>query len=397
MQGKCPLEPKNRFINLKPISQKLFSRTMLNFNTSPSNAASDRAPSNNNEEIIKNNIRQTNRVLTVLSPKNSKPTLIIKKRSKTPRIQTPLTTQGSTNDLEIAKDPIDFYDFGKILGIGSYAIVREAVYAPSLTKYAVKIYEKSKLIDPHKKRNVKKEVVIMSTLNHPFIIKMKECISTKHQLYIFMEYVGGMSLHKYLKAMPNRKLNEDEGRRIFGQILSAVDYCHSLGIAHRDIKLENILIDKYNNIKLIDFGFSTYVSSDKKNTVFCGTPSYMAPEIIARRGYQAASADIWALGVLLYVLLCGNYPFRGKTDQEVYKNILIGNYEAPSGVSYLAKSLIRKTLQSDPNKRPLCSQIKEDPWMKCTNILQPSNSHIDLDKLQFISQKTLKGKENKEN
>ncbi|CAG9315115.1 unnamed protein product [Blepharisma stoltei] len=398
MQGKCPLETKNRVNNLKPISRNIFSKTMITFNLTPTNTTSERTPSNNNEKRAKNiNIFETKRILKLSSPRNSKPTLIIKKRSKTPVSTSHVANHGSANKDENAKDPIDFYDFGKVLGIGSYAVVKEALHIPSQARYAAKIYEKSKLVDPHKKRNVKKEIMIMQTLNHPFIIKMKEFIDTKSQIYIIMEYVGGMSLHRYLKALPNRRVNECEGRRIFGQILSAIDYCHALFIAHRDIKLENIMIDKSNNVKLIDFGFSTYTSSDKKNTVFCGTPSYMAPEIVARREYYGRSADIWALGVLLYVLLCGNYPFRGKSDQEVYKNILIGNFEEPTGISFFAKSLIRKILQTDWNKRPTCSQIRDDPWMKFSGVLQSSNSHIDLDKCEHNAPKSIKGRENKEN
>ena len=136
-----------------------------------------------------------------------------------------------------------------------------------------------------------------------------------------MEYVGGGSLHGYLKSKPNRRLEEEEAKRIFKQILSGIHYCHSKCITHRDIKLENLLLDHKGNIKIIDFGFSTCIPNDRKIKIFCGTPSYMAPEIVSKKEYAGPPADIWALGVLLYALLNGCFPYRGQTDAELYKKI----------------------------------------------------------------------------
>lgn len=127
-----------------------------------------------------------------------------------------------------------------------------------------------------------------------------------------MDYVGPRSLHSYLKSRPQRRLCEKEAKILFHQTVKAIHFCHSKNIVHRDIKLENILLDQDNNIKMIDFGFSIIIPSYKKLNIFCGTPSYMAPEIVNKVLYVGQTADIWALGILLYVILCGKFPFKGR-------------------------------------------------------------------------------------
>lgn len=137
-----------------------------------------------------------------------------------------------------------------------------------------------------------------------------------------MEYIEGPSLFAYIKNKNPRRLSEDDARNIFINLLNGLNYCHKHAICHRDIKLENILIDrKIKRAKFIDFGFSTNFPIDKKVKMFCGTPSYMAPEIVARTEYAGGPADIWAMGVLLFAMLTGKFPFKGTTDKEVYANI----------------------------------------------------------------------------
>lgn len=126
-----------------------------------------------------------------------------------------------------------------------------------------------------------------------------------------MELGGYSSLHAHLKTKNGRKLDEEEAKSLFRQIVEGIDYLHKKNVAHRDIKLENILLDEGNTIKIIDFGFSVVMEKDKLLNVFCGTPSYMSPELATKKDYHGWHADIWALGVLLYVFLCGKFPFKG--------------------------------------------------------------------------------------
>ena len=147
-------------------------------------------------------------------------------------------------------------------------------------------------------------------------------------------------------------------------MLNALDYCHQRCIAHRDIKLENVLLDERRNVKLIDFGFSTCVPNDKKIRLFCGTPSYMAPEIVKRTEFTGPPADIWATGVLLYALLCGTFPYRGSTDQELYSKICKGQYNEPEHLSSKAKTMLRRLMSINPDSRPSARSALTDGWLQ---------------------------------
>jgi serine/threonine protein kinase len=127
-----------------------------------------------------------------------------------------------------------------------------------------------------------------------------------------LEHGGNISLHSHLKSKPQKRLTEPEAKTIFKQLVEGLDYIHKNSIVHRDLKLENILLDsENNNVKIIDFGFSAETQKNKPMNVFCGTPSYMAPELVTRKYYFGHLVDIWALGISLYVLLCGYFPFKG--------------------------------------------------------------------------------------
>jgi serine/threonine protein kinase len=127
-----------------------------------------------------------------------------------------------------------------------------------------------------------------------------------------MDLADGQVLSQYYKAQGDRRIREGEASAIFKQITEGIGYLHRLGIYHRDIKTENVLIDKQKKIRLIDFGFSVKSTPSTKLTLFCGTPNYMSPEIILKREYLGAPSDVWALGVLLFVITCGYFPFKGK-------------------------------------------------------------------------------------
>lgn len=134
-----------------------------------------------------------------------------------------------------------------------------------------------------------------------------------------MELVEGESLLTYVKSQPERKLEEKDFKNLFKQIIEGLLYLHENNISHRDIKMENIILKNKTEIKIIDFGFSTYAPKDKFLNFFCGTPNYMPPEIILKKDYLGESADIWSIGILLYSILCGSFPFRGN----FYQNLLI--------------------------------------------------------------------------
>lgn len=280
---------------------------------------------------------------------------------------------------------------GKQIGHGAYATVRIAFDKDLNKKVALKIYDKSKLGEPQRQLSVQREINLMGKLSHPNIVKLHDTFDTKRHVVLEMEYIQGMSLHGYLKSKSNRRLEEVEAKRLFLQILSGIEYCHSKSITHRDIKLENLLLDEHNNVKIIDFGFSTCIPNTKKIRIFCGTPSYMSPEIVSRKEYAGPPADVWALGVLLYAMLCGTFPFKGSNDKELYRRINSGQFVLPEYLSAQSKALLIKILRVDADDRPTAQAISEDEWFKKKKIDNPIlfqdeyNSDLQIKKPEITS------------
>ncbi|EAS01298.2 Serine/Threonine kinase domain protein (macronuclear) [Tetrahymena thermophila SB210] len=265
--------------------------------------------------------------------------------------------------IQISIFPVDLNDFKflKELGHGSYATVRSALHKKTNFVVAVKSYNKSKLLDPQKKQNLDREIKILQNLNHKYIIKLYKVIENSQSINLVMEYSSSIPLSVYLKQKSGKRLHELEAKVIFRQILEAVLYLHKKRVIHRDIKLENILINSNRKIKLIDFGFSIQVQPSCKLTMFCGTPNYMAPEIINKKGYSF-EVDIWALGILLYKLLTGYYPFAGKENKQLYKNILKCQPDYPMFISPSAQNLLQSILKEDPEQRKQLEDILQDEW-----------------------------------
>ncbi|EAR93671.2 Serine/Threonine kinase domain protein (macronuclear) [Tetrahymena thermophila SB210] len=284
----------------------------------------------------------------------------------------------SSND---KKDPypiqyhksLEKFIFGKVLGLGSYAVVRVVQDQNTKEKYALKTYEKKKLQDPQKRKNVAREVKILSKIKHLNIIRLYDVIETNSQLHLLMEYPCSTPLNAHIKSKPHRKLCEEEAKVIFSQLVEAVKYCHRKSIVHRDIKLENVLYDSNTQtVKLIDFGFSIALAPGTKLNIFCGTPSYMAPEIVNKKDYTFP-VDTWALGILLFKALNGNFPFRGQDDKELYRRINSCKLDFQPHVSSQARSLISKILRHNSNERYTPEQILQDEWFK---VKTPTNFAI---------------------
>lgn len=197
-----------------------------------------------------------------------------------------LTTQLVSRLLSCSNDPIrlsamEFYSIGRVLGEGAFGKVKLAVHKLSGEKVAVKIFEKFKIRDDSARRRVIKEIRNLQRIQHPSIIKLFEVIDSAKRMCLVIEYANRGDLCKYVRA--KRRLSEDEARRILAQIACGIHACHSNNVVHRDIKLENCLLDSNNICKIVDFGFSTAFRPGQKLKTFCGSPSYAAPEIISRK------------------------------------------------------------------------------------------------------------------
>ncbi|XP_063913533.1 serine/threonine-protein kinase SIK2 isoform X3 [Zophobas morio] len=266
---------------------------------------------------------------------------------------------------------VGFYDIERTIGKGNFAVVKLAKHRITKTEVAIKIIDKSQL-DAGNLQKVYREVDIMKRLDHPHIIKLYQVMETKNMIYLVSEYASQGEIFDYIARYG--RMTEDQARTKFWQILSAVEYCHNRNIVHRDLKAENLLLDSNNNIKIADFGFSNYYTSGGLLSTWCGSPPYAAPEVFEGKKYTGPEIDIWSLGVVLYVLVCGALPFDGCSLQALRDRVLSGRFRIPYFMSSDCESLIRKMLVLEPNKRYSISQIKKHRWMQVA--VPPSLPHI---------------------
>uniref|UniRef100_A0A8C7PZ38 non-specific serine/threonine protein kinase n=1 Tax=Oncorhynchus mykiss TaxID=8022 RepID=A0A8C7PZ38_ONCMY len=255
---------------------------------------------------------------------------------------------------------VGFYEIIRTLGKGNFAVVKLARHKVTKTQVAIKIIDKTRL-NPSNLEKIYREVQIMKLLNHPHIIKLYQVMETKDMLYIVTEYAKNGEMFDYLTS--NGRMSEDEARKKFWQILMAVDYCHRHHIVHRDLKTENLLLDTNMNVKLADFGFGNFYNSGEPLSTWCGSPPYAAPEVFEGKEYEGPQLDIWSLGVVLYVLVCGSLPFDGPSLPALRQRVTEGRFRIPFYMSQDCENLIRKMLVVDPTKRISVAQIKQHRWM----------------------------------
>uniref|UniRef100_H3D8T0 non-specific serine/threonine protein kinase n=1 Tax=Tetraodon nigroviridis TaxID=99883 RepID=H3D8T0_TETNG len=255
---------------------------------------------------------------------------------------------------------VGFYEILRTLGKGNFAVVKLARHKVTKTQVAIKIIDKTRL-SPSNLEKIYREVQIMKLLNHPHIIKLYQVMETKDMLYIVTEYAKNGEMFDFLTS--HGRMSEAEARTAFWQILTAVDYCHRHHIVHRDLKTENLLLDANMNIKLADFGFGNFYNAGEPLSTWCGSPPYAAPEVFEGKEYEGPQLDIWSLGVVLYVLVCGSLPFDGPSLPALRQRVTEGRFRIPFFMSQDCENLIRKMLVVDPSRRITVAQIKQHRWM----------------------------------
>eukprot|EP01136_Pigoraptor_vietnamica_P005827 Opistho-1_new@37974 len=287
------------------------------------------------------------------------------------RESAPLGGEGAANvhqrSLQIAS--MGLYDLSDTLGKGEYSVVRVATQRITGSRLAMKMLDKERLEDKALQMFFR-EVQIMKHLRHPNIVRMFEVFDTRRELCLVLEVAGKGDVLDYILEQPNKRLTEEESRRLFHQMLLAVDYCHRKRIFHRDLKAENFLLDDDYNIKLSDFGFANRALPGETLKTFCGSPPYAAPEIHGKQEYNGRCADMWSMGVLLYVLVSGKFPFQGKDMKDAIMN---ARYRTLWHVSEACRDVIRGLLIVRPSRRMTLSEVMESAWMKEGGFSPPSD------------------------
>ncbi|KAL2927285.1 CBL-interacting serine/threonine-protein kinase 5 [Bienertia sinuspersici] len=235
------------------------------------------------------------------------------------------------------------YEMGRVLGKGTFAKVYHGKNIVTDENVAIKVISKEQVKKAGMMEPIEREISVMRLIRHPNVVDLKEVLATKGKIYFIMDYIkGGELFSKVAKG----RLKEEYARKYFQQLISAIDYCHSRGVSHRDLKPENLLLDEHENLKVTDFGLSALPEQLRHDGLLhtqCGTPAYVAPEVLRKKGYDGAKADIWSCGVILFVLLSGEYEFPPWFPPE-------------------AKKLVSKLLVVDPKKRLSIQGIMRQSW-----------------------------------
>lgn len=256
------------------------------------------------------------------------------------------------------------YQIIRTLGEGSFGKVKLAYHLTTGQKVALKIINRKTLAKSDMQGRIEREISYLRLLRHPHIIKLYDVIKSKDEIIMVIEFAG-KELFDYI--VQKGKMEENEGRRFFQQIISAVEYCHRHKIVHRDLKPENLLLDDQLNVKIADFGLSNFMSDGNFLKTSCGSPNYAAPEVISGKLYAGPEVDVWSCGVILYVMLCGRLPFDDEFIPALFKKISNGVYTIPNYLSQGAKNLLTRMLVVNPLNRITIHEIMQDEWFT-TNI-----------------------------
>ena len=268
------------------------------------------------------------------------------------------------------------YHIAAIISQNRNASVRLAIHNVTGDQVAIKILNKSTLREQHKKILLLREISTLKLLgDNKHVTELYDVIDSGDRIWVIMEYASGGELFDFVKA--KAPLPDSTAREVFRPIVKVVVYMNSLNLVHRDLKLENVLLDHRGQIRLADFGFSRYFDpTDSLIESVCGTPHYSPPEVIKAIPYNPIYVDSWSLGVILFVLLCGDFPFKGLSIPELLQSIVKADLKIPPNPTEIASDLLIKLLNSDPTQRYSPSEILKHPWINKNRL--PKNTKKDL-------------------
>ncbi|CAK4076689.1 unnamed protein product [Aphanomyces euteiches] len=318
--------------------------TGVNISTAPLATAMDELKKYNARRKFKAAVRTTNK--NTLGPRS---------RPSTHELTLVTSWEPILHDIQ------SHYAFGQTLGEGSFSIVKAAVQATTGKTFAIKCIRRHDLDAKHMEF-LGQEIDFLKMLNHPHIISLEAVYVDREGVYLVTEYMAGGEL--FDRIVEEAYYCEDEARKIVRVLLEALKYCHDQHVVHRDLKPENLFLASPTDnttLKMGDFGFAAYAPEPTLRGT-CGTPSYVAPEIIAGQPY-GKPIDVWSLGVITFILLCGSPPFHGSTHIELYSSIRRGVYECPKDLSTDAQDVLAKMLVVEPTGRSTVEQLLDHPWI----------------------------------
>jgi len=258
------------------------------------------------------------------------------------------------------------YEVKKELGRGAFSVVKLGVNKKTKEKVAIKVIDRSNVGKDYEK-NLLMEMEILQRVHHPNIIQLHEMIEEDNKIYFAMELVTGGEL--FDRIVEKGSYTEEDAKVLVRKIVSAIEYLHDMNIAHRDLKPENLLVKSIaddTEVKIADFGLSKIIDEQKMMQTACGTPGYVAPEVLNAEGYDK-EVDMWSIGVITYILLCGFPPFYAETVPEVFEQILKAEYDYPEEywgeISAEGKDFINHLLVVDPKDRLTAKQALEHKWL----------------------------------
>ncbi|ERF68877.1 hypothetical protein EPUS_04529 [Endocarpon pusillum Z07020] len=276
-----------------------------------------------------------------------------------PPIRTPQTPIAASPGTITSMNRLSQYKQVCLLGEGSFGKVKLARHKVTGQEVAMKIISRRKLISRDMAGRVEREIQYLQLLRHPHIIKLYTVIMSKQDIIMVLEYAP-MELFDYI--VKHGRLDEKKSRKLFQQIICAVEYCHRHKIVHRDLKPENLLLDKNYDVKIADFGLSNIMTDGNFLKTSCGSPNYAAPEVISGKLYAGPEVDVWSCGVILYVFLVGRLPFDDEFIPSLFKKIQAGNFHIPHHLPPGATNIIKRCLQVHPVHRMTIEDIRQDEW-----------------------------------
>ena len=284
------------------------------------------------------------------------------------------------------------YIIKNAIGKGTFSEVRLGIHKNSGKKVAIKILDKTKMIEKEDLVRIVREIQMLSEMDNENVIKIYQIFEDEKNFLIIMEYCEGGELFNYI--VKKQKIPENEASYFFYQIIKGIEYIHSKKIAHRDLKPENLLLDKNNKIKIIDFGLSNYFDGTKKLSTPCGSPCYASPEMVSGKKYNGFYIDVWAIGIVLFAMLCGYLPFEDEKNEILFKQILSAKIDYPDHLSDLSKDMLQKIIVVDPDKRIKIREIKQHPFYLMGEAIYNKKFNDNVNSIKILSNSNKKERVN---